>query len=127
MKYLSDYIKEKQTELFNETGAFFAFSDKQFLEARKEGVKYVSLGGGMLCPKDTADRLVEGLDTIYKTGIEEDIKENGMDKIIDRELANHEVYWCGGIENAENALIDYPCTKEDINRVYRLNFEKRNA
>jgi hypothetical protein len=127
MKYLSNYIQEGQTKAFEEAGAFFAFSDKHFLEARKEGVKYVHLGGGLLCPKDTANKLVEDLDRVHKAGIEQDIKENGIDGIIDRELANHEVYWCGGIENAIEALSEYPCTKEDIYRVYKLNFQRQNA
>ncbi|WP_458860906.1 DUF7659 family protein, partial [Vibrio parahaemolyticus] len=30
MKYLTDYTSEKQTQAFNEFGAFFAFSNKQF-------------------------------------------------------------------------------------------------
>lgn len=38
MKYLSDYTNEKQTQAFDEAGAFFAFSQKQFNEAKKEGV-----------------------------------------------------------------------------------------
>ncbi|WP_442806907.1 DUF7659 family protein [Vibrio crassostreae] len=29
MKYLSHYIQAKQTQAFNEAGAFFAFSNKQ--------------------------------------------------------------------------------------------------
>jgi len=39
MKYLTNYIEEEQTEALNRAGAFFAFSDKQFDEAKKEGVK----------------------------------------------------------------------------------------
>ena len=33
MKYLNDYQENAQTRLFNKTGAFFAFSTKQFDEA----------------------------------------------------------------------------------------------
>ncbi|MGR5097050.1 DUF7659 family protein, partial [Vibrio maritimus] len=46
MKYLSDYTQEKQTALFNETGAFFAFSNQQFDEAKKDGVKYCRITMG---------------------------------------------------------------------------------
>ncbi|WP_444823022.1 DUF7659 family protein, partial [Vibrio parahaemolyticus] len=44
MKYLSDYTQQPQTALFDELGAFFAFSNKQFDEAKKKGIEYVSLG-----------------------------------------------------------------------------------
>ena len=38
MKYLSHYIQDKQTQAFNEAGAFFAFSNQQFDEAKKDSV-----------------------------------------------------------------------------------------
>ena len=43
MKYLSDYMEHKQTALFKETGAFFAFSNKQFAESKNPKVKYLFL------------------------------------------------------------------------------------
>ncbi len=42
MKHLSDYMNEMQTELFNETGSFFAFSQSQFDVKRREGIKKVA-------------------------------------------------------------------------------------
>lgn len=44
MKYLSHYIQDAQTALFNKTGAFFAFSQEQFNDAKKDGITYVALG-----------------------------------------------------------------------------------
>lgn len=38
MKYLSDYIQQPQTALFDELGAFFAFSNKQFDEVKKKAL-----------------------------------------------------------------------------------------
>ncbi|WP_017083848.1 DUF7659 family protein [Vibrio splendidus] len=78
MKYLSHYIQAKQTQAFNEAGAFFAFSTKQFDEAKKEGVKYASLGMGLICPVDKAKQLMTRLDSIAQEGIVEDIEENGL-------------------------------------------------
>ena len=46
-------------KLFKDTGAFFAFSNEQVDEQKQEGVKYVSLGAGMICPKENASRLCE--------------------------------------------------------------------
>lgn len=124
MKYLSHYISEGQTKAFNECGAFFAFSDKQFAEGKKEGVKYVSLGGGMLCPKENASKLVEQLTAVHKSGVEQDIAENGIDGIIKRELANHEAYYTGDISSTVEALQMYDIATADVARVY--NAERKN-
>ena len=42
-------------------GAFFAFGNAQFDEQRKEGVKYASLGAGLICPVDTYRELCKEL------------------------------------------------------------------
>lgn len=123
MKYLSQYMEAKQTTAFNKAGAFFAFSNKQFNEARKEGVKYTNMGGGMICPKDTADTLAEELHTIYIDSIAEDIKDNGLNAIIRRELNNHEAYYTNDTTSTAEALSDYPITEADIIRV----FHNKNA
>jgi hypothetical protein len=47
MKYLMDYMENKQTKALNKAGAFFAFSNEQFDKAKKEGIKYISLGAGL--------------------------------------------------------------------------------
>lgn len=52
MKSLSE---EAMTALLKENGAFFAFSDKQFNEQKKEGVQYVNVFAGLVCPKDRVD------------------------------------------------------------------------
>ena len=82
MKYLSDYMEKKQSVLFSETGTFFAFSNKQYKEKAKKDVAYVSLGSGMITPKDNANKVIEQLHKIYKDAVKEDIKENGKDTII---------------------------------------------
>lgn len=119
MKYLQDYQNEKQTALFEETGAFFAFSQTQFNEQKKEGVIYVNCGMGMLCPKVNADKLFKGLDEIYTSSIKQDIEENGLTAIIIRELNNHEAYYTNDIDSTLDALADYPVTRDDVRAVYR--------
>lgn len=123
MKYLSQYMEAKQTKAFKKAGAFFAFSTKQFDEAKKEGIKYTNLGGGLICDKVKADTLIAELETIYKNCIREDIKDNGLSGIVLRELNNHEAYYTGDIESTAEALEDYPVTNEDIMRV----FENKNT
>jgi len=124
MKYLSDYMEAKQTELFNKTGTIFAFSQKQFEEGRKDNVKYVNLGQGMLTEKPFVKEVINGLDKIYKDSIKQDIKENGKDKIILRELQNHEAFYVGNIEDTVHKLEDYPFTEDDISHIFSKNWAK---
>lgn len=126
MKYLQQYIEDKQTELFKQTGTFFAFSKKQFHEQKNINIsisKYVGLGSGMYCPTEHAKRLTEGLTKIWTEGIEQDIKENGLEKIIIRELANHEAWYTGEVGDTFEALKDYPITKKQIVKL----FNNKNA
>ena len=124
MKYLSDYMEAKQNELFQRTGTFFAFSQKQFEEGRKDNVKYVNLGQGMLTEKPFVKEVINGLDKIYKDSIKQDIKENGKDKIILRELQNHEAFYVGNIEDTVHKLEDYPFTEDDISHIFSKNWAK---
>ena len=124
MKYLSDYMEEKQTALFNKTGTIFAFSQKQFEEGRKDNVKYVNLGQGMLAPDENYIEVIETLKKIYKDSIQQDLKENGKDKIILRELLNHEAYYVGNIEDTIHKLEDYPITEDDISQIFQKNWTK---
>ena len=112
-------MEKKQSVLFSETGTFFAFSNKQYKEKAKKDVAYVSLGSGMITPKDNANKVIEQLHKIYKDAVKEDIKENGKDTIILRELENHECFYVGNIEDAVEKLKDYPITEDEIKFIYQ--------
>ena len=122
MKDLSDYIEEAQTKLFDELGIFFAFSTKQFDEAKKPGVTYVSLGHGTICPKENVDAFLDRHDSIVQEGIAQDIKENGIKAIIHRELANHEAQISGDITDTVNKLKGYDITPEQVQGEYKEFF-----
>lgn len=121
MKYLSDYMQDAQTKLFDQTGTFFAFSKKQFDEKAKPGVTYCDAGGGMICPKGQAKTLFEGLDRIYRDGIKQDVEENGIEAIVIREIFNHECYYTGSPSVVIEKLEDYPVTGEEIRRIFSEN------
>ena len=123
MKTLSDYTSQAQTELFNKTGAFFAFSESQFEEQKKELVHYTSLHHGMICPVNNVKELLNGLNEITKNGIESDLKENGKDKIIWRELANYETQITGDISDTVESVEIYGITREEVQAVYVRYFE----
>ena len=124
MKYLSDYMKYKQSVLFSETGTFFAFSNKQYKEKAKKDVKYVNIGNGMITEEANVEKLINGLDLIYKEAIQEDLKENGKEAIILRELENHECFYVGNIEDAVRKLEDYPITEDEIKNIYKKNYSR---
>lgn len=114
MKFLSEYVEAAQTALFDSTGAFFAFSTDQYNESRVEGVKYVSVGAGLICPKGKVKALTDGLDGIQERGIASDMKENGAKAIIHRELANHECQIVHHPGDAIEKLEGYPITEAEI-------------
>lgn len=121
MKYLSDYISESQTMLFDQTKSFFAFGNDQLNEKIEKKVTYVRLGGGLFTPKENVKTLVEGLAVILKNGIEKDVAENGIFNIIKRELNNYECFYTGEISDCVNALVEYPISKEQIFNVFCFN------
>jgi|TARA_R110000796_G_scaffold65936_10_gene152117 hypothetical protein len=125
MKYLSDYMEAKQTQLFKETGTFFAFSNKQYEEQADESKTYVYMGAGMYTLKKYATDQIEKHYQIYKNAMQQDLKENGIKGVIQRELENYEVYYTNDLEPAMEALKDYPeITQKDIIKVYQRKWDE---
>ena len=125
MKYLSDYIEQSQTELFTKTGTFFAFSTKQYNEQANKKIEYIQMGGGMITPTENVKEVIETMHQIIQDGMEQDIKENGHQAIILRELQNHEAFYTNDTEETIEALKDYPgITKQDITKVYRQRWNE---
>ena len=125
MKYLINYIEDGMSALLEEHGAFYAFSNKQFDEAAKEGVKYTNMGNGLICPKENADKLFKGLEENLDKGIKQDIEENGLEAIIRRELYNHEAFYTYSVTSTVEALELYEdISKEDIIRVFNKEYPK---
>lgn len=131
MKNLSCYTSQKQSDLWERTGSFFAFSTEQFNEKKKEGVKYVSMGTGtgLLVPKEHVKEVVESLTTIHENGIDEDVKENGAEAIIQREYLDYECQITCDSTDAREALAGhierYPelFTPEALTKGFRAAFE----
>lgn len=115
----NQYIQNAQSKLFEDVGAFFCFSDKQFHEGKQEGVEYVHVGAGLIVPKDAVDDFLVRHKEIVSGGIAKDLKKNGVKAIIQRELSNHECYYTGDITDCVEALEDYGITEDQIWEVYR--------
>ena len=118
MKYLQDYVEDKQTQLFRETGSFFAFSNEQFAEQYNKDKKYVAMGCGLYTEKEHVKKLINGLYEINKDGIKQDIEENGIERIVLRELGNYEAFYTYDIEDTLDALKDYGVNRKYVMSVF---------
>ena len=123
MKSLSDYTSANQSQLWDDNGAFFAFGQQQLDEKKQEGVAYVSLGMGLIAPKENASKIIEGLESIHTEGIKQDISENGIKPIIHRELGNYETQISGDISDTVAALEDYGITRKQVSAEYPAYFQ----
>ena len=119
MKYLTDYVQAKQTELIKRFECYFAFSKEQYEEQRTEGENYTSVGGGLIVRRGNEDAVSKGLSDIRAEGIKEDIAENGIEAIIRRELNNHEVCYTQDISDTVDSLEGYGVSAEQVMAVYR--------
>ena len=131
MKYLSEIMENRQSELWEKKKVFFAFNKEQFEEGMekhylKSNDKIVNMGQGMFCPSENVKQVINELDKIYKESIVEDMKQ-GKDKVIYRELSNHECFWTSDITDCVEKLSDYPITKEEIIKVYRENYQRESS
>lgn len=120
MKPLTAYTEEAQTELFDRLGAFFAFSNKQLGEKAKKGIDYVSLGHGLICPKENAEELFKGLEEIHEKGIKARLNDYGLSAIAQYELANHEAQFTRDYSDAYEVLKDYGITEDQMKAEYRV-------
>ena len=114
MKYLNEYTEEATTKLLDDNGAFFAFSKSQLDEQKKEGVEYVRMSMGMICPKENAQTIYVGLSSILFKGIAADLAENGRKGVIRRELGKHEYSYTYDISDTVGALSWYGITAEEV-------------
>jgi hypothetical protein len=117
---LSELMQDRQTKLFDDTGAFFAFGTKQFNEKKVEGVRYVDAGGGLICPTKHYERLATELELIHSEAMKEDLELNGREGIIRRELSNHEAYYTMDIDQTFDAIKCYGITEEEILKVFNI-------
>ena len=123
VKSLNKYTDELQSVLFDENGAFFAFSDSQFDESKVDGVKYVGVGAGLICPIDNAKTVIEGVNNIHEKGVKMRLKDYSLSRIIQYELANHECQISMDYEAAFDVLKDYGVDQEMMDKEWKIYWE----
>lgn len=104
----------RQTELFNEADAFFAFSNWQLDKRKKEGVNYINLGSGLICNELTAAKLIQDLENVFSDKIAWELANNTKKEIIWYELGNYECQITGDYSEVVELLKPYGITKEEI-------------
>lgn len=118
MKTLSNYTEHAISEALSKHGAFFAFSQSQFEEQAVPGLRYCSLGSGLICPEKNALLLSSDLEKAHHRGIAQDIEENGVSAIILRELLNHEAFYTGDISDTVDALQSYEFSRQQVIEIF---------
>ena len=104
MKTLNDYTGTITSKLFADNGAFYAFGNKQFEEKKKEGVTYVSMASGLICPKENATQLLKDFEVIFDNAVKQQVAEFGAEKIISHEYFNHETQITGDTQQVIDVL-----------------------
>lgn len=125
---LNKHFDSEFTKLLEKYNGFYAFSNKQFDEAKKEGLKYISLDGGLLLGRsidselkgtEWADKFYEELEAVTKESARLDLEEYGLQRIIKYELDNHEADYTWDIQSAFESLEAYNVTMDQVRRVFR--------
>lgn len=101
------------SEALKKHGAFWAFSDKQYEAEAKPNTVYVSLGAGLICPKENVVELHKDIDEAVKNGIEQTKAETTLEEIITRTLVDYE----GDTDDTFSHLQAYGITMEQIQEV----------
>ena len=123
-KNLSSYTDQPISELFNKYGAFWAFSNSQFSESKKNNIEYVSFWGNCFCDKKTAKQFIEEYHSIFEEQQKLFLLENKREDIIKYELSNYECYYTGEIEEAFDVLKIYGISYEEVQEIYRKELPK---
>jgi hypothetical protein len=123
MRTLASYTEARTTELLNNTGAFFAFGQKQMDEQKVEGITYTSMGGGLVVPVIYAVQFSRGFKLIVSESIAQDIAENGKPAIIRRELGNHEAQITMDVSDTVSALEGYGISEEEVQAQWGAFFQ----
>lgn len=121
---LKQELQDKMTKLFDDYGVFFAFSKDQFDKQKKDGVKYLDGGAGMLIPKDIAKEFQDEYNKLYLDFDNKILSDKELkNKYILYQLLNHEAFYTGDYyETFERLGKGY--TIEEVKAVYIQNMDK---
>jgi hypothetical protein len=119
MKYLSHYFNGAFDKLINDLEGFYAFSNAQFNEEKKEGVKYARLATGLILPSENVQEYKTRSNAIYENAIKQDMQDHSKEEIIKRELWNYEAFYTGDLEDTISSLKAYGITASEVSSQYQ--------
>jgi len=114
------WFDKELSNVLTKHGAFWAFSNEQVRTnpLYNKDVKYVSMGAGLICPKEQAKSLDKAITALNKLCTAKRLKTEGLDGIILYELQNHECFWKGDYDDVIELLAEYGASEADIKRVF---------
>ncbi|GLT20497.1 hypothetical protein GCM10007938_42820 [Vibrio zhanjiangensis] len=118
MKSFHSYMQDKTRALFKDMGAFFAFSHRQFDEARQEGVEYVALHAGLMVPKGNEQETLARLERIKYDAVSDYLKDRDKESVILDSLRNHECFYTRDISDCVDEMKDFNITKQEVLEVF---------
>lgn len=118
---LGHYTEQAMSKAFDDTGSFFAFSEEQFKEKAKPGVKYVRVAefSGLISPDGQAKACVIAIGAAVDEAIKRRLADHTRERIIEYELSNYESWYTGDISDAVGALESHGITEAEVLAVYR--------
>jgi hypothetical protein len=133
MKTIGEIKNEQQKkvdELLTNCHVFFAFNKEQMEEGKAkhpipEGEKYTRIPGGGFLPSSQVENFMKGIEDIDNWYKEEVKSNNARRALIEYELANHEAWYTGSIEDTMRVLGD-DYTREEVWKVYREEAAKQD-
>ena len=84
---------------------------------QRRGVEYTSFGSGLIVPKPHAEAVAAALEENSKKAVEQDITENGITAIIQREISNHEYGYTWDITDTLSVLEPYGVTAQQVQAI----------
>ena len=113
-------VENKMSEVFNECGVFWAFSDAQFEKNKTpigEGEKYSSIGMGGYLPSRNVPMLNEKMAEFENWEQSLFAEQVNLNDAIAYELQNHEYGITYRVDDTVRALSDYGITAEQCQKV----------
>lgn len=123
--HIKTFYDIELTKLTNESGAFYAFSDRQYNALKQDGVTYTQLPDGLIINKDLAVSFHEARSNLFREATKKYLEVNSKESIILYELCNHECFYCrDGLETVFEIVKAYNFTEDEVREVWRSNYDK---
>jgi hypothetical protein len=126
MKYWEAKQKREDLskEIFDEIGVIFAFSNEQFDRQKKENTVYVSLGGGLILPKENVKTFIEKTEELGQYFCNLVTKECDPIDVIVYELGNYEYCITYDLSDTKEALENFNFSEDQYKEAIDIYLEK---